>query len=141
MSVEPYWGPLVRLRLAFRLLGPWRGRCQLCGACPDARHRQADAITEALLAGDTPELVAADYLPPQMVEEQATVPRGVLTVYEIAVATPAAGSRPRHGKQLTAGRVAAVEPEVWADLLEQQAAAVPERRPAPGPDEGGEAHG
>ncbi len=40
--------------------GPHRGPCGLCG-CPDARHREADAMVSRYLAGDELRLIAYDY--------------------------------------------------------------------------------
>jgi hypothetical protein len=62
VSASSYRVAASRYRDALDLLGRFRGPC-LCGAHPDARHRQADVITGALLAGDTAEAVAEDYLP------------------------------------------------------------------------------
>ncbi len=37
-----------------------RGPCALCG-CPDARHREVDAVVDRVLAGDPIAEVAEDY--------------------------------------------------------------------------------
>ena len=39
---------------------PYHGECGFCGAY-DARHRVLEAISGRVLAGDSPESVAADY--------------------------------------------------------------------------------
>lgn len=107
MSVSSYRDAAARLRAALDLLGRYRGPCGLCGH-PDARHRQADAIVEGLLAGDDVEEVADDYLSSDL---------GVLfraeLAYQVAFATLAADPR-LHG--LTRGRAAGIDREVWADL-------------------------
>lgn len=42
---------------ALDAIGPWRGRCGLCGH-PDARHRLADAIRGQYAAGELVPVIA-----------------------------------------------------------------------------------
>ena len=109
MSAKSYREAVSRYRETLDLLGPYRGPCGLCGVFPDARHRQADAITGAVLAGDTPEAVAGDYLP----GGRADAGRAV---YEITVANLAAHPRLHSMARRHAARV---DWDVWADLTDQ----------------------
>lgn len=84
MSAATFRAALARQRDALDLLGRYRGPSFT--GWPDTRHRQADAILGALLAGDTPDMVAADYLPDDIRDPIAAV----LTV---ALATLAADRR------------------------------------------------
>ena len=109
MSRDSYRHAVVRLRDALDLLGPYRRECLLCGRSPDARHRQADAITGALLAGDPPGAVAADYLPDD-------TPGACELVLTVALAILAADPR-LHG--LTRVRASEVEWQAYADLTNE----------------------
>ena len=105
MSARTYLDAAGRFRDALDALGPYRGPCGLCGH-PDARHRQADAITGGLLAGDDIATVVAEYLEPAL---------GVGAEVATMVAFRTLAADPRlHG--LTRGRAAALDREVWAEL-------------------------
>lgn len=108
MSVESYQAAAARLREVLDLLGPYRGRCAMCGH-PDARHRQADAIAGAVCAEDGPQVAAEEYLRPdvEMLE-------GVLIAQVVAIAVLGAAPA-RH--RVTCGRAAGIDREVWADVL------------------------
>lgn len=101
MSASTYREALVRLRDALDLLGPYRGKCGLCGWV-DARHRSADSIAGGLLAGDTAEEVAADYLDGRT--------DAVRVVHEITIAVLAADPV-RH--RLTRDKASGIDQEVW----------------------------
>ena len=62
---------LTRLDRALDLLGHHRGPCGLCG-WPDARHRVAEAILGAFLAGDDTDSIVEDYGPGPGSERAAT---------------------------------------------------------------------
>jgi hypothetical protein len=108
MSADTYRDAARRLRDALDQLGPYRGACGLCG-WPDARHRLADSISGAILAGDSPEDVAGDYLP------GGVTPAAVRVALEVTVAVLAAHPY-RH--RLTRDAAAGLDREVWADLTE-----------------------
>lgn len=108
MSVDTYRAAVVRLREALDVLGGYRGPCALCGWHPDARHRQADAIAGGMLAGDSVEAVADDYLTDE--RAAARVEKALRVAFAVVAADPR-----RHG--LTRGRAAGVDREVWADVL------------------------
>ena len=101
MSARSYRVAASRYREALDLLGRFRGPC-LCGMHPDARHRQADVITGALLAGDTAEAVADDYL----------YDGDVAAALEVAFACLATDPRLH---RVTRRRAAGLDHAVWAD--------------------------
>ena len=105
VSARTYLDAAGRFRDALDALGPYRGACGLCGH-PDARHRQADAITGGLLAGDDIETVVAEYLEPALVV-------GAEVAATVAFRTLAMDHR-LHA--LTRGRAADLDREVWAEL-------------------------
>ena len=105
MSATTYRKAVTRYRETLDLLGPYRGPCGLCGWV-DARHRSADALSGAILAGETAEEAADEYL-------SIGVPARV--VLEVTVAVLDADPR-RHW--LARARADAVDREVWADLTE-----------------------
>jgi hypothetical protein len=86
VSRETLRASLVRYRETLDLLGPYAGPCLVCQAWPDRRHRQAEAIRDSLLAGETPEVAAEEYLR----EDQ---PYPVEAALEVAFAALAADRR------------------------------------------------
>ena len=84
MSTASYRTALARYRDTLDLLGPFRGP-SFCG-WPDARHRQADSLLGSWLAGEAPEVMAAEYLPED-------TPSPVEVALEVALATLAVDRR------------------------------------------------
>lgn len=107
MSATTYRKAVARYRDALDLIGPYRGPCGLCGWV-DARHRSADALSGAILAGETAEEAADEYL-------AIGVPARV--VLEVTVAVLESDPR-RHW--LTRARADAIDREVWADRAAQE---------------------
>jgi hypothetical protein len=105
LSADSYRTAVERYRDALDFLGRYRGPCLCCSGHPDARHRQADAITGALLAGETPELTAEDYLP----DGSASA------ALEVAFACLATDVRLH---RITHRKAAALDREVWGNLVE-----------------------
>ena len=109
MSADTYRAAVARLREVLDLLGPYRGPCGLCGQSADARHRVADAIAGALIAGDDPGAVADDYLP----ADRYSPMEGREVVLTVALVVTEADRRIH---RMTARRALQIEREVYADL-------------------------
>ena len=84
VSLSTYRAALARYRETLDLLGPFRGP-SFCG-WPDARHRQADSLLGSWLAGEAPEVMAAEYLPED-------TPDALVVALEVALATLAVDRR------------------------------------------------
>ena len=114
MSASTYRAALVRLRDAYDLLYPYAGVCQICGHCPDKRHRLADAITDPCAAGVPADELSAEYLDPRI---------GPMTgsdiVLRVTVAHLAAEVE-RLKSRITREQAAGIERDVWADLVDNE---------------------
>jgi hypothetical protein len=103
VSVRSFRAAMARYRETMDLLGPYAGPCGVCGAWPDRRHRQAEALLGSLLAGEGADVAAYEYL-------REGHPDGERVALEVALACLATDPR-LHG--LTRGQAGRIAGEVY----------------------------